>query len=599
MSNIIYDQLQKIIDIGQRKENPLSQERAFDFLMCSIYCYHSIDYDKFWYQISDESITDGPNDGGIDFVYFDEDNTKVIVGQNKLSQSVDVNAAAAEIEKMDNTIKNFYRNSTSNYSKKLKQELLNAIDRLTDENAGNIDYVFSSLSSFDEQKVIKRVEENSQYSDLVFLTQKDIEKMIENLQSGLTVVKESKFFLDTTKNVLSYSSEKYEGIVLNLSASSLKIAYDKHESEGLFNLNIRRYIKAKNVDDAIINSINNSRDDFWFKNNGLTIACKDYFIDGDNVRIYDYSIVNGGQTTTLIAKNFQSNSENFYVMCKIVKSKVELDEKDSMRFFNEIAEATNSQKPIQPRDLKSNAPEMLQLQKLFEERGYFLEIKRGLSAPRKYNNRKIKNEELAQLFYSFVSQKPGTARSNKRSLFSNNSHYKQIFLQKYSKFPEKVDFLIDLVDLNRRLDTVISRYKNDIAKNKLNSDELNVLSNGKLTIMALMGFIYRIVNDDFDINSCDIVEVADDFEYGFFISNYDGDDIDKKLEGLVYELVQHISDLYQREFEAGKPTSISNFLKTDKNYREITLEKYRIKLNMRDNLQGLVAYCGDLFRRKD
>ncbi|HBV02820.1 MAG TPA: hypothetical protein DEB65_00775 [Staphylococcus sp.] len=90
---------------------------------------------------------------------------------------------------------------------------------------------------------------------------------------------------------------------------------------------------------------------------------------------------------------------------------------DDRDFFNNIAEATNSQKAIQPKDLKANAPEMIQLQRILYDEGIFMEIKRGITAPRSHSNSKIKNEEFAQLFYSFVNQRPGTARSSKKVFF--------------------------------------------------------------------------------------------------------------------------------------------------------------------------------------
>ncbi|MCU9534033.1 AIPR family protein [Streptococcus sp. CSL10205-OR2] len=597
MSTVINNEIKKIISIGKTKNIEFKSEKAFDFLVCAIYCYKTLNYDKFWYDITKENITDGPNDGGIDFVYYDEENSKVIIGQNKYSENIDSNSAIAEIEKMINTIKSFEKKDTKQYSSVLKENFLNALDRLTEENIGNIDIVFSSLSKFKESKVLSRVEHQNQYSDLIFLTESELEKLIDNLRSELDVVDEFKFDLDTTRNELNYSSDKYEGIVVNISASSLTEAYNRFESKGLFNLNIRRYIRSKNVDDAIVHSINKTKDDFWFKNNGLTIACKDYIVDGDNIKIYNFSIVNGGQTTTLIAKNYDASKEDFFVMCKIIKSKVDLDRNDSMSFFNDIAEATNSQKPIQPRDLKANAPEMIQLQNLLKDKGYFLEIKRGINAPKSFVDNKIKNEDLAQIYYSFVSQKPGTARSNKKSLFSNNTHYKQIFAQRFSKNPEKINFIIDLIDLNKRVETIVQRFKNNTATKKLTTDELNILNNGKLAIIALMGFIYRLSNNDFDIKNDDIDSINDNFEFNYFLSNYKEDDIDSLIEDLIYELIQHISPLYANEYELGKVTSISNFLKTDKKYKDTILEQYIKHLNQRKNLSELIKYYGDLFKR--
>lgn len=597
MSAIIENEIKKIIELAKIRGEELTEERAFDFLVCALTCYNSLDYSKYWYEIINQNITDGANDGGIDFVFYDDENSKVIIGQNKYSKNCDVNGVVSEIDKINSTIRNFKNNNTSNYSKILKERYLNVIDRLNDENEGNIEIVFASLSSFSIAKVESRVEHNSQYSELLFYSENEIEKIIEDLQTELNVVEEFKFDIDQSKNVLEYRSNNFEGSVLNISANSLKKAYDKYESKGLFNLNIRRYIKSKSVDDGIINTINHDKDDFWFRNNGLTIACKDYILDGNTVKIYDFSIVNGGQTTTLIAKHLKSVSDDFYVMAKIIKSVEELGSSETMNFFNEIAEATNSQKPIQPRDLKSNAPEMLRLQRLLDEKGYFLEIKRGVVAPRKYGDNKIKNEELAQLIYSFVSQKPGTARSNKKSLFSNNTHYKQIFRQKYGKNPNQVDFLVDLIQLNKRVDNSISKFKNNEAYSNLNIEQLNVLNNSKLAIFALMGFIYRLVNQDFKLDTQKVEEDLEFFEYGKFISNYVDDDVDKLIEKLIFELVEFLTETYKTEFEKGNTTSISNFLKTDKNYTQTILVKYISDLKKRDNLQDLIKYFGGLFKR--
>ena len=597
MGAIIENEIKKIIELAKIRREELTEERAFDFLVCALTCYNSLDYSKYWYEIINQNITDGANDGGIDFVFYDDENSKVIIGQNKYSKNCDVNGVVSEIDKINSTIRNFKNNNTSNYSKILKERYLNVIDRLNDENEGNIEIVFASLSSFNITKVESRVEHNSQYSELLFYSENEIEKIIEDLQTSLNVVEEFKFDIDQSKNVLEYRSINFEGSVLNISANSLKKAYDKYESKGLFNLNIRRYIKSKSVDDGIINTITHDKDDFWFRNNGLTIACKDYILDGNTVKIYDFSIVNGGQTTTLIAKHLKSVSDDFYVMAKIIKSVEELGSSETMNFFNEIAEATNSQKPIQPRDLKSNAPEMLQLQRLLDEKGYFLEIKRGVVAPRKYGDNKIKNEELVQLIYSFVSQKPGTARSNKKSLFSNNTHYKQIFRQKYGKNPNQVDFLVDLIQLNKRVDNSISKFKNNEAYSNLNIEQLNVLNNSKLAIFALMGFIYRLVNQDFKLDTQKVEEDLEFFEYGKFISNYVDDDVDKLIEKLIFELVEFLTETYKTEFEKGNTTSISNFLKTDKNYSQTILVKYISDLKKRDNLQDLVKYFGGLFKR--
>lgn len=114
-----------------------------------------------------------------------------------------------------------------------------------------------------------------------------------------------------------------------------------------------------------------------------------------------------------------------------------------------------------------------------------------------------------------------------------------------------------------------------------------------------MGFIYRVTNGDFDIKSKNVDLMYDNFEFGLFLSNYREDNLDEKLEELVFELIDHIKEIYNNEYEAGKVTSISNFLKTDKKYRETILDKYITKQKMRTNLNDLIDYFGPLFTRSN
>lgn len=595
---MIEDELDKIIKIAASENYTMDRENAFNILICSLYCYKSLEYRKNWYDLINENITDGKSDGGIDFVYFDDDNSKVIVGQNKYSKNIKVNDVFAEVSKINNTLIDFEKEQTNTYSKYVKKSLRNAIDRLSDEDEGNIEILFSSTSEVNETTVKKKVEniKDSKFNEAFYLNERDIEKLIEDLQEDLKPAEEHKFEIDESKNALKYESDEYKGIVVNISANSLKAAYEKFESDGLFNMNIRRYIKSKTVDDAIKNSMKKNSEDFWFMNNGITIACQDFHLDGDNVKVYDFSIVNGGQTTTLIAKNLESNKKDFYVMCKII-TRNDSESKKERSFFNNIAEATNSQKAIQPKDLKANAPEMVKLQKILQEKDIFLEIKRGISAPRKYSNKKIKNEEFAQLFYSFVNQRPGTARSNKKSLFSNNSHYKNIFKLNYANDKNKVDFITDLIDLHHRVTYIIQNIKDtNHDNNYFDSEHMIILNNGRYSLIAIMGLIYRIVNNDSGGKSTDNL-VGDDFIYGSFISNYKEDDIDARLKEFIIEYVQLLNELYIQEYDSGNVTSPSNFFKTDKKYIDKIANKVINNQKIKRKNDELMEVYGPLFVR--
>lgn len=204
---------------------------------------------------------------------------------------------------------------------------------------------------------------------------------------------------DNKNDMLSYGED---GIIVNVKALSIKKLYNKYGKIGLFSYNLREHIKQKSVDDGIDYTIKNEKDNFWFYNNGITIGCNDFRKDGNRIKLYNFSIINGAQTTTIIGKSDLINDKyDFAIVCKIVRAKNTFD-KDSV-FISKISEASNSQKPIQQRDLKYNTHEQKVLQIKSEKNGQYslaIEIKRGVR-PKNYKKvekwQRVTNEYIGQL----------------------------------------------------------------------------------------------------------------------------------------------------------------------------------------------------------
>lgn len=357
--------------------------------------------------------------------------------------------------------------------------------------------------------------------------------------------------------------------MVNALSTSIVALYNKYAGKGLFDLNIRKYIKNTMVDSGIKKTLDNDRDDFWFLNNGIIIACNSFDVDGDIVKLYDFSVVNGGQTTTLIGTYKGKNKDQFYIPCKIVEQK---NDNHHIEFFTKIAEATNSQKPIYARDLKSTAPEMLRLARWLDDEDVYLEIKRGMKPKRKYKY-SIKNDELAQLILSMVEQRPGTSRSGKKVVFERNDIYNRIFRVNYDKNLDKKNFLLDLIDLYDRYHQIEKGFK----RGGLSELQTEILKNGKQIIFALLGVVYRLANNDItekDLTSDPKAIRMIPFTYGCFISNYSNDDLDKKLQGLIYVIIKIISESYQIAYNNKLVTSVSNYFKTDLKYYENILKSF-------------------------
>lgn len=235
-----------------------------------------------------------------------------------------------------------------------------------------------------------------------------------------------------TNNKLTYN----DGVIVNITATSLKKLYAKHSQKGLFSFNLREHISQKSVDSGIEETIKNDPSNFWFYNNGITIGCGDYNIDGNRLSLYEFSIINGAQTTTKIGTSKIIDDDNdFAIVCKVVKANGSLQ--NSNDFISKISEASNSQKPIRARDLKANSVEQKRLQISSANNIYPLaiEIKRGVrpSNEKRVNNKwqKVTNEYIGQLILSCSFQRPGTARSGKASIFSSDKVYNMIYKRKH------------------------------------------------------------------------------------------------------------------------------------------------------------------------
>lgn len=522
----------------------------------------------------------------------------MVICQSKYSQNLRYEDIGNELDKMNSTIQNFKIGNTGAYNDRLKKTLQNALDRLPDDNPDNIFFHLFTTADVDVEEAIKKLNNTTHdfsVDAVSIFSQVDIENKIQEILESLDIVSYEKVRIDRAKNYLEYESDTARGILVNIQATSLIALYNKNKSNGLFDLNIRRYICNTMVDSGIKRTLDKDREDFWFLNNGIIIACEDFSLDGNTVELSGFSIVNGGQTTTLIGEYKGDNKKDFSVPCKIICDKEQRKGRkiNSLSFFTRIAEATNSQKPILPRDLKSNSPEMLRLGRMLSDNDVFLEIKRGLK-PSKIYKYHIKNDELAQLILSMVLQRPGTSRSGKKIIFENPEIYAKIFKVNYDIDAKKKEFLLDLIQLGNRYTMI----ETDLKKGGLTEQQAETLKNGKQIMFALIGIIYKLANDDIKVNDLitdkNIVK-SSDFIYGKFISNYSGNDIDKKLQRIIIDLTKIITESYETAYKNKLATSVSNHFKTDNKYIEYIVTHFVDCLSMTvgDDIKAQM----DIFKR--
>src|SRR5699024_561351 len=120
-----------------------------------------------------------------------------------------------------------------------------------------------------------------------------------------TIDKSVKFDIDDDINYLDISIKKNKytnAIKAILCKISLKSLYDVYSEnrEDFFKLNLRYFIKKKQVDESIVKSLIENRDIFHLLHNGITMVCNQFTLGTNKVSVRNPSIVNAAQTISNI-----------------------------------------------------------------------------------------------------------------------------------------------------------------------------------------------------------------------------------------------------------------------------------------------------------
>jgi hypothetical protein len=552
------------------KISSLSNEYLFS-LLCYKYFYNDgrLDYKDYL-----DCYVDGRDDGGIDVIAVSDDDqqARLILVQSKFINKISNKQDVVDIfTKMHQTCRDFAEHKTSQYNNRLRKIFREKIAFVEDQIPVYELVLFTSatpdLKRREEiRKDVDSIDELQNYQISIYYGNEILEQ-IESVNELRSFVAEGKIKIAKKDGFIKYGEN---GLLVNISANSLKEIYERYSSAGLFEQNFRYFIRNKRIDDGIVQSLRSKRDQFWFMNNGIIIGCKEFFLDGDNVKLYDFSIINGCQTTTLIGEYSENNEgEDFWLPCKIVKP---VNEKQFDSFISSIAEASNSQKPISDRDLKANKKEQKVLQTELQkvEPKVFFEIKRGeqilTSAKRKQLEpwQYIKNDLYGQLVLSFYIQMPGTARSGKKKIFADGNIYRSIFKRDFDK-----QNIVDLLMLNNHYDEFLK------ALPFTNVNDISVAVNGRFVVLAAIAFMLKVKRKQVDIKKITKEsewekQITTDQLTGVLFSKNLPDDFTTTLYGLFSDLIYEIKMLYENR--EGEEKTVSNFFKTDDKYQHVILK---------------------------
>lgn len=542
----------------------------------------------------EEIIVDGQYDGGVDVLLTDPDaeESDLIIAQSKFYTSISSDDVINAMTKMASFYKDMSEGHYEQVNTKVQRRFLSLNAEVGDES--KIHFVFytsapqSGINRARIEKNFRGLFTDSSRFEISLFFGKDVEEEIAESESRRPAVEQGKIQIDRAGNCLEYGDD---AVIVNASAFSIKALYARYNIQ-LLAKNLRYHIAGRDIDKGIEDTINNSPESFWQKNNGITIVCDDFNIDGREAKLKNFSIINGGQTTYMLAKSrYIDENHDLFLPCKIIRTEgTTEDEKNA--FSLSIAKATNTQKPIKAVDLKANAPEQVRFSQAMRDVGVFYQTKRGESIPKNYKEPYLNSSllEIGKLCLAAVFQIPCASRSKPSTLYLPQ-YYDKIFNSDQSQIAKLSRDLL-YIDYYFR-STFLKNFDRDNSSMPNSNDRISFAHNARTICIAFTAFASRYQQGNIPEQDLDTVFTAGYRDNGTDAKLYD---IFSNLDGISYLIPPSVfaeknrcdavlNALFNVIINAGitsfsmavrydNTLTATNFLKRDKNYYAILSDQW-------------------------
>jgi hypothetical protein len=402
--------------------NDEEKRRSLAFLLLGVSAYLDIDIAEAY-----QYITEGGGDGGFDAAYIDqtsEINLNVVLFQSKYKRNLekDSNYPANAMQKAVGTVKNIFDPGRELQLNDRSRKVVTEIHSFIAD--GVIPYVsFVMLNNGSKWNC-----EAQDYIDNEFSGINQVEFVHYNHNDILAYVTRHDAINDTL--ALSGAAVKedlnYKEVILGrVSVTEIARLMDQY-GNGLLEQNIRKYLGINAVNKAIRDTLldDAKRSNFFVYNNGITMVCKDFKYNAFQqhnwkVRVQGMQIINGGQTCKTIHQTLREHSEKDYSQTTVLLRLYAVGDDESI--VEGITRATNSQNPVDFRDLKSNDRLQLMLEQGARDLGYTYKRKKDNQTTTDV----IPSSVAAEAVFAVWRQKPHLAKYKRGEFF--NAYYNEIF----------------------------------------------------------------------------------------------------------------------------------------------------------------------------
>ncbi len=224
--------------------------------------------------------------------------------------------------------------------------------------------------------------------------------------------------------------DPYPTLIAAISGNELRNLYNEYK-QSLYAYNIRGYLGARGVNEAIGCTAEEEPENFFYFNNGVSAICTDFdVIKGNRVVATDFQVINGAQTITSLARVEPSSAKVLFRLTKTLDVKTEKGINEKIIRFN------NSQNSIKVSDFRANDPIQVFLERnLATKRAqgplpkFSYVRKRGTARKGRGTGASLKLEDLAKIRYAFLYE-PTLISSRPRALWTlkdDAGSYEQCF----------------------------------------------------------------------------------------------------------------------------------------------------------------------------
>lgn len=303
-----------------------------------------------------QAITDGPQDGGIDLIYFDQTERTLYLVQSKWHDSGHGSIELGDALKFINGARRVLDNDLADLNDRTKARRVDIERALFDANAKFVLVLAhtgqEALGIEVERSLQDYVDSQNDTSELMFLRVLQQAQLHKAVAAGLAGAPIS---IEVQLSGWGQVREPHFGVYGRVCAADVA-GWMKAHGPRLFERNLRQFLGGSTVNQDLVSTLLNRPQDFWYFNNGITaiassVAKKPLGGNSTDSGIFEctgFSVVNGAQTVGSIFAAAAQNPNA--VALATVPVRIISSADGPSAFAMEVTRYTNTQNAIEKRD---------------------------------------------------------------------------------------------------------------------------------------------------------------------------------------------------------------------------------------------------------